>query len=319
MMMISFDAGYRMNTPYASQMMSYNNAPVDDNADYMNNNATSYSRSSSSSTSSGNINGVPYSYSSGTENGVPFGYGSGNNNSYNAGYGSEGGNTSPFNSFSNLFGSGGQMGGGQSGILQGAINNSGPVFAPVFGNGNTTYARSGDAYSNQQASAYNSAPPPPPAMYENNGGYQQAAYTNYASKPKAYCPPYIPMDYQEQPPVSYAPTNHYQQDYNCYKPTPLNFPTMPTYGYTPNPGIPCPPEMAAAPRMPNYPTPMNMPSLGRQITPFGHPEAANYPPAPHFPELRGPSEAPKAPTFYCPPAPPRCDNFPPARPQQNSY
>jgi hypothetical protein len=86
MMMMSFDAGYQrrpMYTPSTSQMMSYNNAPVDDGG-YMNNNATSYSRSSSSSTSSGNINGVPYSYSSGTENGVPFGYGSGNNNSYNA-------------------------------------------------------------------------------------------------------------------------------------------------------------------------------------------------------------------------------------------
>jgi hypothetical protein len=282
-MMMSF-AVNSYPSPYTSQM-SYN-APADDSG-YMNN-ANSYSSSNSYSTSSGNINGEPFSYSSGYDGG------------------------SPFSSFSNQFGS---AFGGQSGFLQGSINNSGPVFSPVFGNGNTTYARSGDAYSNQTAT---SAPPP---MF--SGGYaQMPSYSNMQADCTSYCPPYIPMDYQEQPTVCYPPTNHYQQDYNCYQQTPIHFPPMPTYGYTQNPNIPCPPEMAPAPLFPDYPTPMNMPGLGRQITPFGRPEEMKYPPAPHFPEMRPPSEPPKAPTFYCPP-PPTSDgyglqqpvyDYPPARP-----
>jgi hypothetical protein len=62
---------------------------------------------------------------------------------------------------------------------------------------------------------------------------------------------------------------------------------------------------------------MNMPSLGRQITPFGRPEEMKYPPAPTFPDMRHPTEAPKAPTFYSPPVPPRYDNYPVA--QQQGY
>jgi hypothetical protein len=252
MMMMSFDAAYRMPTtiPYGSSSpMNYRmEDSYNDEPSYLGN-SNSYSSSNSYSTSSGNINGVPFSYSSG-------------NNS-----------SSPFDSFSNIFGGG--FGGGQSGM---------------YGGGN--YA--------PQMLAY------PPA---------------YAPK-AAYCPPYIPMDYKEPPRVSYPPTNHYQQDYNCYEPTPIHFPTMPTYGYTPNPEIPCPPEMAPAPKFPNYPTPMKMPSLGRQITPFGRPEEMKYPPAPTFPDMRHPSEPPKAPTFYCPP-PPTSDgyglqqpvyDYPPARP-----
>ncbi|MCS6268033.1 MAG: hypothetical protein H2174_10785 [Vampirovibrio sp.] len=290
MMMMSFDAAYRMPTtiPYGSSSPmnyrmkdSYNEEPS-----YLGN-SNSYSSSNSYSTSSGNINGVPFSYSSGTDS------------------------SSPFNSFSNIFGGG--FGGGQSGILQSSINNSGPVFAPNFGSG-STYARSGDAYSNQYHT-------PPFALPMPEGGL--SSYNNpYNNVDPNYCPPYIPMDYKEPPRVSYPPTNHYQQDYNCYEPTPIYFPKMPTYGYTPNPEIPCPPEMAPAPKFPNYPTPMNMPSLGRQITPFGRPEEMKYPPAPTFPDMRHPSEPPKAPTFYCPPPPTSYGygsqqpvyDYPPARP-----
>lgn len=235
MMMMSFAVN--------ASPMPYNSPMTAGTSGYMNNNR--YSSSNSYSNSSGNINGVPFSYSSGSDS------------------------SSPFNSFSNIFGGG--FAGGQTGIVQGSINNGGPVFAPVFGNGNTTYARSGDAYSNMQADC------------------------------TSYCPPYIPMNYKEPERVSYPPTNHYQQDYNCYEPTPIHFPTMPTYGYTPNPNIPCPPEMAPAPRFPDYPTPMNMPSLGRQITLFGRPQEMVHPPAPHVPDMRPPSEPPKAPMFYCPP------------------
>jgi hypothetical protein len=293
MMMMSFDAAYRMPTtiPYGSSSpMNYRmEDSYNDEPSYLGN-SNSYSSSNSYSTSSGNINGVPFSYSSG--------------------------NNSPFDSFSNIFGGG--FGGGQSGMLQGSINNSGPVFAPNFGSG-STYARSGDAYSNQSATYTNSAPPPPPSGMYGGGNYapQMPAYPPAYAPKAAYCPPYIPMDYQEPPSVSYPPTNHYQQDYNSYKETPLHFPTMPTYGYTPNPGIPHPPEMAPAPKFPNYPTPMNMPSLGRQITPFGRPEEMKYPPAPTFPDMRHPTEAPKAPTFYSPPVPPRYDNYPVA--QQQGY
>lgn len=144
-----------------------------------------------------------------------------------------------------------------------------------------------------------------PTSYNSPISNYTAGTSGYMNNNSYNCPPYIPMDYKEPPRVSYyPPTNHYQQDYNCYQQTPINFPTMPTYGYTQNPNIPCPPEMAPAPKAPNYPpNPMNMPSLGRQITPFGRPQEMQYPPAPHFPDMRGPSEPPKAPTFYCPPRP----------------
>ena len=292
MMMMSFDAAYRMPTtiPYGSSSpMNYRmEDSYNDEPSYLGN-SNSYSSSNSYSTSSGNINGVPFSYSSG-------------NNS-----------PSPFDSFSNIFGGG--FGGGQSGMLQSSINNSDPVFAPNFGNG-STYAKSGDAYSNQIATSYQSPPmnylPPNPQPISNG----------YFTPSAPDCPPYIPMDYKEPPRVSYPPTKHYQQDYNSYKETHLHFPTMPTYGYTPNPEIPYAPEMAPTPKFPNYPTPMNMPSLGRQITPFGRPEEMKYPPAPTFPDMRHPSEPPKAPTFYCPPPPTSYGygsqqpvyDYPPARP-----
>ena len=183
--------------------------------------------------------------------------------------------------------------GTQLGNQSASIYNEGPVFNANFG--------SGSSYGN---TATNYPPPTPFPRYDVPQG-------NHLPK----CPPYIPMDYKEPPAVCYPPTHHYQQDYNCYQPTPIHFPTMPQYGYTANPNIPCPPEMAAAPRVPGYPTPMNMPSLPRQITPFGRPEEMQYPPAPNFPDLRPPSPPPTPPTFYCPPTPtPACD-YPPIGPQ----
>jgi hypothetical protein len=231
------------------------------------NTGNTYSNTSSYSSYQQNDEPPVVSYSS-SSNGSPIGQ--------NMGYSqNNGGGFSNFSDFSNIFGN--AFGASQTGSLQGFIKNEGPSMNINFGT--PSYAAPTPAYYPQQSTTY--APPSMPN----------------------YCPPQPEYNYQEPPKFNYPPTQHYKQNYACYQDNAPLFPTMPRYGYTPGPDIPCPPAVSKPARFPEYPMLMNMPGLPPQITPFGHAQAMNTPCPPTTPELRPPAAPPQAPQFYCPPPP----------------
>lgn len=236
------------------------------------NTGNTYSNTSSYSSYQQNNEPPIVSYSS-SSNGSPIAY---NQTSGN------GGGYSNFSDFSNIFGN--AFGASQTGVQTGFIRNEGPKMNINFG-GTPSYAAPTPTY----------CPPPPPAP------------TTYTPPPIAnYCPPQPEYNYQEPPVFNFPPTQHYQQNYACYEDNKPMFPTMPRYGYTPGPDIPCPPAVSKPAHFPDYPMPMNMPGLPPQIVPFGHAQAMNAPCPPAPPELHPPAAPPQAPQFYCPPPPPKC-------------
>jgi hypothetical protein len=187
-------------------------------------------------------------------------------------------NNTALNDFSTIFAN---LFGEQSSFQQSSINNSRSMFTSIFGNDNTSYTQSGDVYNHQtQTSSYNYQETDQPYAVFNN---------DYRSK----------LNNNQVPSHHYPITPKNQPDCPCYEPLQLTFPSMPTYGYKPNPSIPCPPGLAPAPYPTTPPTPMPMPTLGEQMRPFGRPQAKKYPPAPHFPVIRNPAPAPPPPASDC--------------------